>query len=412
MQAIISKDKLQNILIYFLAFVLFVAIMPKAAFGGDMNFWLDWTGWIHKYGLGEVYNHRVEYHPFFLYCLYIFQWIMGTMEEVKEHLNYVKVFPLIFDFIGALSILLILKNKKNAILYPFFILFNIAYMYNTMLWGQVDSIHTAFIVLSLVFVLQERPLLSVFFFMLALNAKLQAIIFLPIIGLLLLPHFTRSYQMLLKTLGVLLLTQVFILLPFIIEGSVGGFWRVITEAEGRHPQVSMNAFNFWYYFFDEEVNLAKIKDVTIFAGGVSYKNWGKGLFLFFSAIALIPLLKNCFYWIKDKLVPDERFLEMAFLTAGVITIIFFYFNTQMHERYTHSAIILFFFYGVKSGRYLLYLACSFAYLMNMEKVLKVWEFSNYITTLIFDEIFISSVFLSIIALSIIRLYRTYFNLKA
>ena len=213
MRNIINQDTLQKVLFYFMAFLFFVAILPKAAFRGDMSFWLEWTGWIHEHGLGNIYKHKTEYHPFFLYCLHIFQWIMGTMDEVRAHLNYVKVFPLIFDFVGALSILLILKDRKNALIYPFFLLFNISYMYNTMLWGQVDSIHTAFVVLSLIFVLKKRPLLSIIFFVFALNTKLQAIIYLPIIGLLLLPHFTRSYKFILKSLGVLLATQVIILLP-------------------------------------------------------------------------------------------------------------------------------------------------------------------------------------------------------
>lgn len=279
-----------------------------------------------------------------------------------------------------------------------------------MLWGQVDSIHTAFVVLSLIFVLKERPLLSIVFFVFALNTKLQAIIYLPIIGLLLLPHLTRSYKFILKSLSLIFVTQVIILLPFIINNSLPGLWKVIIEAEGRHPLVSMNAFNFWYYFFDADVNLGQIRDELEFAFGMTYKTWGRGLFFLFSTIALIPFLKNCFFWIKNKIVPSEQWMEMTFLTGGLITLIFFYFNTQMHERYAHSAIIMFFFYGVKSRRYWLYIICSFASLFNVEKVLRVWKFSNY-KTLIFTEDFIATLFLLVIILSIVRLYRSYFNLK-
>ena len=406
MNNIVNSEIIQRIILFSLVFLLFIAILPSSSFRGDMSYWLLWTRGIHEHGLGNIYNIKTEYHPFFLYCLWIFQWILGSMKEVEAHLNYVKIFPLIFDFIGALSVFLVIKNKKNAIIYPFFLLFNVAYLYNTMLWGQVDSIHTAFIILSLIFILKERPLLSLFFFVLALNTKLQAIIYLPIIGLLFLPYFVKSYKILLKALSIILLLQLIILIPFIFANSLGGLWTTLTDVEARHPHISMNAFNFWYYFFDAEVHIARIKDSEMFSLGLSYKVWGRGLFFLFSTVALLPLLKNCFNWIKNKIVPSQQFYEMIFLTGGLITVIFFYFNTQMHERYTHSAIILYFFYAVKSKRYLLYILCSLAYVLNMERVLKVWDFENY-KTLIFDPVFISTIYSIIIVISIIRLYLFY-----
>ena len=273
----------------------------------------------------------------------------------------------------------------------------------------MDSVHSAFVVLSLIFVLKEQPLISLCFFVLALNTKLQSIIYLPVIGLLLLPHFIKSYHVLLKSLGVILVTQLIILIPFILADSLGGLWKVVVGAEGRHPMVSMNAFNFWYYFFDTDINPAKVDDVTIFALGISYKAWGRALFFIFSTIALLPLLKHCIKWIKNKRLPDTTAYELVFLSAGLITIIFFYFNTQMHERYSHPAIILFFFYAVTSKRYLLYILCSLAYVFNMERVLKAWDFENYITTLIFNQDFIASIYGFIILASIYRLYKTYFK---
>lgn len=408
MKKIFNPVYLQTLLLYSLLFLFFLAILPEASFVGDMNFWREWTGWIHEHGIENIYNYKTEYHPFFLYCLGIFQWFMGSMAEVKAHLNYIKVFPLLFDFIGALSVFFILKEEKNKIIYPLFLLFNIGYMYNTMLWGQIDSIHTTFVLLSLIFTLKERPYLGIIFFVLALNTKLQAIIYLPIIGLLLLPHFTRSYRFILKSIGLLILVQLLILLPFIFSGSISGFWKVIAEAEGRHPHVSMNAYNLWYFFFENGVNLAKIVDTNEFLIGLSFKTWGFILFFFFSTVSLIPLLKNSFQWIKNKAVPNERFMELVFLTGGLITLVFFYFNTQMHERYSHSAIILFFFYGIKSKRYLLFILSSFAITMNMESVLKVWKIDNY-GTLIFDQDFIAGIFLIIILVSIFRLYKSYFK---
>lgn len=403
----LHPDIIKKVLLYSLAFMLFVAILPVTAFEGDIVFWTNWAKNINDNGLGQIYNFQTNYHPVFLYFLYFFHLIMGNIEEVLTHFNYVKLFPLLFDFIGALSVFLVIKNKQNAIILPLFLLFNIAYLYNTLLWGQLDSIHTAFALLSLIFVLQSKPMLSICFFVLALNTKLQAIIYLPVVGLMLLPYFFKSYKNVLKGVAVILVTQVIILIPFILADSLDGLWKVVREADGMHPFVSMNAFNFWYYFFETEINPAKILDTSIFALGFSYKLWGRVLFLVFSGIALFPLLRNCFSLIKNQTLPDTSLYELVFLTAGLISIIFFYFNTQMHERYVHPAIIFYFFYGLKSKRYLFYILVSIVYVLNMERVLKAWDFENY-NTLIFNPIFIASIFGFIIFGSIFRLYKDYY----
>ncbi len=41
----------------------------------------------------------------------------------------------------------------------------------------------------------------------------------------------------------------------------------------------------------------------------------------------------------------------------------------MHERYSHSALLLFFLYGLLQKKYALYWLCSLAYFLNLEKVL-------------------------------------------
>lgn len=397
----LDADSLQKAFLYSLLFCFFVAILPKHAFQGDISFWLAWTRRIHDHGLGEIYNLRTEYHPFFLYLLWVFQWIMGTMEEVHSNVNYVKVFPLIFDFIGALSVFFILKKEQNKLIYPFFLLFNIAYMYNTMLWGQVDSIHTTLVLLSTISVLKNRVLLSLVFFVLAINMKLQAIIYLPVLGLLWLQLIFEKPKLILKGLGVIIGTQLIILIPFILADSLPGLWKVVTEANGRHPFVSMNAYNLWFYFAGEYP--AGVLDKTVFALGYSYKTWGLSLFLLFSTIALFPLLRTTFYRLKTKKVDQSYLEQLTFISLALVTIVFFYFNTQMHERYTHSAIIFFFFYSVKSKNFWLYILCSLGYLLNMESVLKYWQFNKY-GTLIFNEQFIASIFGLVLLISFYQLY--------
>ena len=59
---------------------------------------------------------------------------------------------------------------------------------------------------------------------------------------------------------------------------------------------------------------------------------------------------------------------MLFLSTGLLCLFFFYFNSQMHERYAHPIIIFFFFYGVASGNYKLYILASIPYFLSLDKL--------------------------------------------
>jgi len=70
---------------------------------------------------------------------------------------------------------------------------------------------------------------------------------------------------------------------------------------------------------------------------------------------------------KKHLSFDGDAYQLLFLATGLLTLYFFYFNTQMHERYANPIIIFFFFYGVVSKNYKLYILASIPYLLSLDK---------------------------------------------
>ncbi len=71
--------------------------------------------------------------------------------------------------------------------------------------------------------------------------------------------------------------------------------------------------------------------------GITYHYWGLLLFFTASAMALWPLAKTCYYKWRDR-EAESPGTELVWITAALIPSIFFYFNTQMHERYIHPAL--------------------------------------------------------------------------
>ncbi|MBK7336263.1 MAG: hypothetical protein IPJ00_08865 [Saprospirales bacterium] len=281
-----------------------------------------------------------------------------------------------------------------------FLLLNVAYLYNSVIWGQVDSIHSSLSLLALIISLRN-PVWSAWVFILAFNVKFQSIIFLPLLIITWISAVRSWKQAAGMLLGGLAL-ETLILLPFLLAGTFPAYLKMASGAVGYFPYISMNAFNLWDLLLDD-MTIYSVRDDEIFLL-VSYKTAGLILFFLFSALILFPaLIKSLVAIIKKRVY--LKIWELVFLSAGLITVAFFFFNTQMHERYSHPAMVFFFFYSVYRRNFLLYGLTSLAYLLNMERILVFFDISYH--TVIFEKEFIASLFALVLILGIARLVSAY-----
>jgi len=395
-----------------LLFLLFVLLLPKQSHS-DSWYWFHWTKYCFQHDLGSIYSFKIDghvptnYHPFYLHCLNFFQQFFESFEELQEKLYLQKIFALLFDFIGAFSIFLLVKKRTTNQLLPFLLLFNFAYLYNTMIWGQIDAIYTTGALLAVIFAIRQQAIASILCYLLAINTKLQAIIFAPLVLLLLLPSIRRSWKKFFLGLGLALLVQGLLLWPFIQAGQMAILYQTLSAGSvDLYPRSSISAYNIWFYFFGSYAVL--VPDSELFIGR-SYKIWGLLLFCLGSAIALLPVALRCFrLWYETKTI-DDRSKELFFLSGMLVCLVFFYFNTQMHERYSHPALIFSFFYGYFRKNYWCYLLLSCAYFFNLEKSMRALDWAYY--TLIFDPLFIASLFALVLILGYTALFRRHYSLE-
>src|ERR1044072_6684025 len=123
-----------------LFFILLLLTLPHS-YGFDRDCWMLWSMDISKHGLSEIYYTNVNYPPVMMYILSLHNWIQGP-ESMLINIVYLKIFPLLFDLLPVVILILLRKAGDLKKGYHYLLLFNIAYLYNTLIWGQVDSIHT------------------------------------------------------------------------------------------------------------------------------------------------------------------------------------------------------------------------------------------------------------------------------
>ena len=395
------------LLLYAPFVVMLIIITPKKGFDDDLACWSAWAKIIFTEGFRNIYKSWTNYLPLYQYVLCFYGKIQGSVEAIADNIYKLKILTIFFEFGTTLMLFKILDNKfkdtYKALLFSLFYFLNLAVLYNSAIWGQVDGMMTFFIFGAVIFGYRKKLFLSLLFIVLAMNMKLQAIVFLPVVALLLLPVvFDKSQikKVLYAIVGVGII-QFLIFFPFIYAGDFSKLWNVITGSVGHYPRVSVCAYNMWHFFIENPI---RTPDTLVFLG-ITYKNWGLILFFITSFFALLHFLKpfilNVF---KKRNVEYSQ--KKLIISCALISLLFFFFNTQMHERYSHPALIFLALYATLYNRPLPFILGSLAYFLNMESVMQFFQTNNY-HTLVFDPRFVACLYL----LSIVLLFMDLYDVK-
>ena len=359
-----------------------------------------------KYGLSNVYGSGTNYLPFYHYILWVYGQLAGTEQSINEHINYVRCFTLFFEFAGIYLVWRWIGKTTDFFLLLSFSMLNIAYSYNTVIWGQVDAIEATLIFAALYAAYSGKLTWAGIGLVLALNMKLQAIVFIPIFAFLVFESCT--YKVNWKHMGGLIagivITQALILWPFMhTKNGIETIYKVAFDSVGIFPRVSLNAYNMWYWIVGKDA--INVLDTGTFIFHLTYRKTGLLLFFIGAFAAHYPLLKHFFLRITRKkaaYIPVQK--EQIWLIAALTAILFFFLNTEMHERYVHPAFIFLTAYTFYSRRFGPYILFSIAYFLNLESVLRFLKFTNYGTAM-FDQRVIAVLFAMVIVWLFVLLYR-------
>ncbi|GAB3878040.1 hypothetical protein GCM10028824_39200 [Hymenobacter segetis] len=393
-----------------LFYVLLLLLVPKAGFPGDVDFWVRWASYTFEHGLGNVYQvPDNNYNPLFHYFLWFFGWLMGSVAKIEHYRHWIKVLVLVFDFAGAFWAASLVPERGRRFGLALLLLFNIGYLYNTLIWEQVDAIYTCLVFGAVVWAVQQRTVRSMVCYLLALAAKTQAIIFLPPLLLLWGPLWAHRPWQLVRGSAAVAVVALLILTPFIWfswENYVPRILDINLNATQTYPFVSVNAYNFWFLLAPEAAGGMVVDTMPL--AGLTYHNWGLLLFGTASALALLPLLVMVLAQVRARRARYAALptLNMAvvLLGCGLIPLAFAFFNTQMHERYWHAAMLFLAAYGFLRRDYWLLGLVSVAYFLNLEACLRFLELQNY-QVLIFKPQFVAGLFGVALALGLFKLYR-------
>jgi Gpi18-like mannosyltransferase len=352
--------------LYLLLFGLLLALAGATAHEGDREAWRSWAVHIFRHGLGNAYAlPTLDYNPLYHYILWLYGRLAGSAAAIQAYSHGLKAFTLLFDFAGAILAASLLRGSWRRFLGSLWLLLNAGYLYNTLVWQQVDGIFTCLAFAAVLLALRQKLAGSVVLYVLALNAKLQAIVFLPLLLLLWLPLGRKAPRRVLPALAAGTAVQVLLLAPFIWGGEQSYLGRILQinfSAVSVYPYTSVNAFNIWVLLMPDA--LFWVPD-TLVKFGLSYRHWGLLAFGGASALALLPVLLGSWQRLRCRAVFTPAQAPLVLLVGGLIPLLFCFFNTEMHERYWHPAVLFLGAYALVSRRWLPFALVSVAYFLNL-----------------------------------------------
>jgi hypothetical protein len=243
----------------------------------------------------------------------------------------------------------ILPSSGLASLY----LFNPGTILNSAWWGQTDALAAAGMVLAITALCARDAIGSCTGAVLSLLTKLQAYFVAPLVFVVLAR--TTSARAMVRGAIVSAVVGALLCLPLILSGTLLSLPAMYLRLVGRHPAVSVNAFNVWWIGL--EWGSSSVLDNTALWGSLTYRQTGILLLAGYSLAVLWRL------WVAPRLTDVP-------LAATCLAVAFFMLPTQIHSRYLLPALPLLLLACVARPTLLAaYVTLSFTFIMNQAHIL-------------------------------------------
>jgi dolichyl-phosphate-mannose-protein mannosyltransferase len=324
------------LILIILASTIRLLLTPIPAFKIDMDAWIAWTYRLFDLGLASFYSPDVwtNYTPGYLYFLWILSIMSVIFSSSQETLVLlIKVISIIFEISLPIFVYFKLKTNRSSkamLLLTAFLLFNPGTIFNSSIWGQIDSILTFFLFLSVYYLSQnqlQKSSLSLglksasLAYSYSFLIKPQSLALSPLYLIDIIKNFSLQRIKNIILPGIILF---FLLsLPFFLSDPIFGIFRLIFQMSQDYPATSLFAYNFW------GIEGFWISDLQTI-GPLTTRTIGTMLYILFIGFVI-------FLGVRKK--------ANYFALATLLFLAFYFIPTRVHERYLYPAIPFLFIYA-------------------------------------------------------------------
>jgi Gpi18-like mannosyltransferase len=302
------------------------ALMPYfPGFGPDVGDYQAWASQIATFGPAHTYQQGffLDYPPGYLYAL----WVVGILgHAIGASGDFYRVIiqspAIVADFALALVMYAFVRNGKRsewAFVAMLMVALNPPLLYDTVVWGQSDSVMTFVTLLSIVTLLNGKYEIAWGLAAIAVLVKPQGLMMLPVLGIW--TMLETDFTTWLKSGIALIAVAIIGIAPFQIGHEWNWIIKLYTSTAAYYHETSVNAFNLMALLG----GLRQADSGTL--AGVSYFALGMSL--------LVPLYAYVAWLLWQGRTPTRLVFASFIAIFG-----FFMVAPRMHERYLYPAIAL------------------------------------------------------------------------
>ncbi len=308
-----------------LAIIKPFVMMYCPGFGPDVGDYQAWASQIATFGPAHTYQQGffLDYPPGYLYGLWVVGIIAHGIGATGDFYRVVIQSPaIVADF--ALAILMYALMRRGgrpemAFIAMLMVALNPPLLFDTVVWGQSDSVMTFVTLLSIVAILGEQYEIAWGLAAIAVLVKPQGLMMLPVLGVW--TMLETDFATWIRSGIALIAVAIIGIAPFQIGHEWNWIIKLYTSTAAYYHETSVNAFNLMALLG----GLRQADSNTI--AGVSYFALGMSL--------LVPLYAFV-TWILWRGRTPTRLLFASFIAVFG----FFMVAPRMHERYMYPAIAL------------------------------------------------------------------------
>lgn len=304
--------------------IRYVGALVYSGYENDMYCFKGWADLMFKDGPSGFYTSDMftDYPPVYMYVLWLIGAIKNFIPLTETGLNLlIKTPAIICDLLIGLLLFNVANRKigsKSAYIASALWLFNPAVFINSALWGQVDSVFTFLVFLTIMLITEKKTVSSFFIFAVSVMLKPQTLFYTPILLLAvaeeaIYPAFKPKELLRYIGFGILaILFALAICAPFGISNVLKQYIGTLSS----YQYASVNAYNLWSAL---GLNWAKLTPMMSFIGTASI-------------VAVVILASVFFFNMKSE--------HKYFWLGGFICFSVFVLAVKMHERYAFPTMLL------------------------------------------------------------------------
>ena len=319
------------------ALAVVVRVVPALQdyyFTYDINCFKAWGSYANGLGFKNLYGgeYFLDYPPGYIYVLALTDAVVNLLNLGSTGCTFAYKLPaMVADFGLAYLLFRFAKlnnlSRNKSLFAAGLLLFMPQVIFNSAVWGQIESWYILFVLLGLCFAHQNKTVPAAVAYGVAFITKPQAIMFGPLFLFYVLRR--KSLKEFFKAVGTGAATVYLLALPF-CKNLLDIRWlvRLYVNTVGGYQYFTVNAFNLHYL---AKLNWTPLPDNTL-AGFIN------------PAVIAISLIVAAFVMLCNK-----KF-DGFFAAGGVIVAFIFGFCTMMHERYLWPAAVMCLFAYATSRR--------------------------------------------------------------